>query len=197
MNESTSNHLNECDFDDSSETHQLDENRCVVDEKFVPKVGMIFKTLEEARKFYKHYSKLVDFSTKIRNTTRDGDKIKNQLIRGEVKIQDIFNFEDKPFSWVKLSGSSIQSSSTLYNTPYMNYPREDCTKFRVQGLGFKYYTIILCSVHHEYYVRFTMSTVFGLFCTIQNYSSSPSTASSLEIRRKRQKNTAATTKERR
>ncbi|KAL4275732.1 hypothetical protein AHAS_Ahas20G0136600 [Arachis hypogaea] len=27
------------------------------------------------------------------------------------------------------SGSSIQSSSTLYNTPYMNYPREDCTSF--------------------------------------------------------------------
>ncbi|RYR28703.1 hypothetical protein Ahy_B01g052860 [Arachis hypogaea] len=41
---------------------------------------MIFKTLEEARKFYKHYSKLAGFSTKIRNTTRDGDKIKNQLI---------------------------------------------------------------------------------------------------------------------
>ncbi|RYR40102.1 hypothetical protein Ahy_A09g045780 [Arachis hypogaea] len=26
------------------------------------------------------------------------------------------------------SGSSIQSSSSLYNAPYMNYPREDCTK---------------------------------------------------------------------
>ncbi|RYR34264.1 hypothetical protein Ahy_A10g049025 [Arachis hypogaea] len=65
---------------------------------------MIFKTLEEAGKFYKHYSKLVGFFTKIRNTNRDGDKIKNQLIRGEVKIKDISNFEDKPFSWVKLSG---------------------------------------------------------------------------------------------
>ncbi|RYQ89919.1 hypothetical protein Ahy_B09g096317 isoform F [Arachis hypogaea] len=41
---------------------------------------MIFKTLEGARKFYKYYSKLVGFSTKISNTTRDGDKIKNQLI---------------------------------------------------------------------------------------------------------------------
>ncbi|KAL4294042.1 hypothetical protein AHAS_Ahas18G0188500 [Arachis hypogaea] len=56
------------------------QTSCVVDEKFVPKVGMIFKTLEEAGKFYKHYSKLAGFSTKIRNTTRDGDKIKNQLI---------------------------------------------------------------------------------------------------------------------
>ncbi|RYR16477.1 hypothetical protein Ahy_B04g073506 [Arachis hypogaea] len=80
MNESTSNHLNNCNLDDSSETHQFNETSCVVDEKFVPKVGMIFKTLEEAAKFYKHYSKLAGFSTKIRNMTRDGDKIKNQLI---------------------------------------------------------------------------------------------------------------------
>ncbi|KAL4316587.1 hypothetical protein AHAS_Ahas15G0300000 [Arachis hypogaea] len=56
------------------------QTSCVVDEKFVPKVGMIFKTLEKAGKFYKHYFKLADFSTKIRNTNRDRDKIKNQLI---------------------------------------------------------------------------------------------------------------------
>ncbi|RYR35633.1 hypothetical protein Ahy_A10g050769 [Arachis hypogaea] len=86
MNESTSNQLNDCDLDDSSETHQFDEtsvhhaDQLFVDEKCVPKVGMIFKTLEEVRKFYKHYFKLAGFSTKIRNTTRDGDKIKNQLI---------------------------------------------------------------------------------------------------------------------
>ncbi|KAL4293290.1 hypothetical protein AHAS_Ahas18G0113300 [Arachis hypogaea] len=41
---------------------------------------MTFKTLEEAEKFYKDYSKFSDFSTKIRNTTRKGDEIKNQLI---------------------------------------------------------------------------------------------------------------------
>ncbi|RYR62133.1 hypothetical protein Ahy_A04g019498 [Arachis hypogaea] len=41
---------------------------------------MIFKTLEEAGKFYKNYSKLARFSTKIRNTTRKGDEVKNQLI---------------------------------------------------------------------------------------------------------------------
>ncbi|RYR33050.1 hypothetical protein Ahy_A10g047598 [Arachis hypogaea] len=80
MNESTSNQLNGCDLDDSSEMHQFDETSCVMDEKFVPKVGMIFKTLEEARKFYKYYSKLDGFFTKIRNTTRDRNKIKNQLI---------------------------------------------------------------------------------------------------------------------
>ncbi|KAL4394710.1 hypothetical protein AHAS_Ahas02G0179200 [Arachis hypogaea] len=66
MNELTSNQLNDCNLDDSFKTHQFDETSCVVDEKFVPKAGMIFKTLEEAGKFY--------------NTTRDGDKIKNQLI---------------------------------------------------------------------------------------------------------------------
>ncbi|RYR31794.1 hypothetical protein Ahy_B01g056706 [Arachis hypogaea] len=41
---------------------------------------MTFKTLEEARKFYKDYSKLAGFSTKIRNTTRKEDEIKNKLI---------------------------------------------------------------------------------------------------------------------
>ncbi|RYQ83114.1 hypothetical protein Ahy_B10g101732 [Arachis hypogaea] len=105
MNDSTSNQLNDNNLIYSSETNDADEiifrslstrslstielfyyeyvfssTRCVVDEKFVPKVGMIFKTLKEAGKFYKLYSKLADFSTKIRNTTRDGDKIKNQLI---------------------------------------------------------------------------------------------------------------------
>ncbi|RYR39032.1 hypothetical protein Ahy_A09g044426 [Arachis hypogaea] len=55
-------------------------NQCVVDEQFVPKFGMTFKTLEEAGEFYKYYSKLACFSTKIRNTTRKGDEIKNQLI---------------------------------------------------------------------------------------------------------------------
>ncbi|RYR34011.1 hypothetical protein Ahy_A10g048724 [Arachis hypogaea] len=80
MNDSTSNQLNENNLDYSSETNHADETRCVVDEKFVPKVGMIFKTLEEAGKFYKHYSKLAGFSTKIRNTTQKGDKVKNQLI---------------------------------------------------------------------------------------------------------------------
>ncbi|RYQ92181.1 hypothetical protein Ahy_B09g098352 [Arachis hypogaea] len=80
MNESTSNQLDECDLDNSSETYQFDETSCFVDENFVSKVGMIFKTLEEAGKFYKHYYKLASFSTKIRNTIRDRDKIKNQLI---------------------------------------------------------------------------------------------------------------------
>ncbi|XP_016206076.1 protein FAR1-RELATED SEQUENCE 5-like [Arachis ipaensis] len=74
-----SNRLAKHDFMNPQE--RLGSNtRCAVDEQFVPKVGMIFKRLEEAGKFYKYYSKLASFSTKIRNTTRDGDKIKNQLI---------------------------------------------------------------------------------------------------------------------
>ncbi|KAL4337483.1 hypothetical protein AHAS_Ahas12G0114700 [Arachis hypogaea] len=51
-----------------------------MDKQFVLKFGMTFKTLEEAGKFYKDYSKLANFSTKIRNTTRKEDEIKNQLI---------------------------------------------------------------------------------------------------------------------
>ncbi|RYQ96023.1 hypothetical protein Ahy_B08g091475 [Arachis hypogaea] len=80
MNASSSNQLNQSDLDYSSESNQVDESRCVVDEQFVPKVTMTFKTLEEAGKFYNDYSKLVGFSTKIRNTTWKGDEIKNQLI---------------------------------------------------------------------------------------------------------------------
>ncbi|RYR62010.1 hypothetical protein Ahy_A04g019309 [Arachis hypogaea] len=80
MNDSTSNQLNENNLVYSSETNHADKTSCVVDEKFVPKVEMIFTILEEAGKFYKHYSKLAGFSTKIRNTTRKGDEVKNQLI---------------------------------------------------------------------------------------------------------------------
>ncbi|RYR56583.1 hypothetical protein Ahy_A05g022273 [Arachis hypogaea] len=80
MNDSTSNQLNESILDYSSKTNQEDKTRCVVDERFVAKVGMIFKTLQEGRKFYKNYFKLSSFSTKIRNTIQKGDEIKNQLI---------------------------------------------------------------------------------------------------------------------
>ncbi|RYR09146.1 hypothetical protein Ahy_B05g077248 isoform A [Arachis hypogaea] len=34
------------------------------------------------------------------------------------------------------SASSIQSSSTLYNAPDMNYPREDCTRLERAAEGF-------------------------------------------------------------
>ncbi|RYR43825.1 hypothetical protein Ahy_A08g040222 [Arachis hypogaea] len=68
MNDSSSNQLNENHLNYCSETNHVDE------------VGMILKTLEETGKFYKHYFKLASFSTKIRNTTRDRNKIKNQLI---------------------------------------------------------------------------------------------------------------------
>ncbi|RYR37835.1 hypothetical protein Ahy_A09g042741 [Arachis hypogaea] len=47
---------------------------------FVPKIGMTFNTLEETENFYKDYSKLVGFSTKIHNTNKKKNEIKNQLI---------------------------------------------------------------------------------------------------------------------
>ncbi|RYQ91963.1 hypothetical protein Ahy_B09g098036 [Arachis hypogaea] len=37
---------------------------CVVDDQFVPKVGMTFTTLEDAGKFYKDYAKATGFSTR-------------------------------------------------------------------------------------------------------------------------------------
>ncbi|RYR62231.1 hypothetical protein Ahy_A04g019656 [Arachis hypogaea] len=48
--------------------------------KFVPKVGMTFTTLEDAEKFYRNYTKVADFSTRVRSTNRKENEIKNQLI---------------------------------------------------------------------------------------------------------------------
>ncbi|RYQ97678.1 hypothetical protein Ahy_B08g093757 [Arachis hypogaea] len=38
---------------------------CVVDDQFIPKVGMTFNTLEDATKFYKDYAKAAGFSTRV------------------------------------------------------------------------------------------------------------------------------------
>ncbi|RYR39002.1 hypothetical protein Ahy_A09g044387 [Arachis hypogaea] len=53
---------------------------CAVDDKFVSKVRMTFNTLEDATKFYKDYSKVADFSTRVQCTNKKGNEIKNQLI---------------------------------------------------------------------------------------------------------------------
>ncbi|RYR20315.1 hypothetical protein Ahy_B03g065428 [Arachis hypogaea] len=53
---------------------------CDVDEQFVPKVRMTFNMLEDAAKFYKDNSKAVGFSTRVRNTNKKENKIKNQFI---------------------------------------------------------------------------------------------------------------------
>ncbi|RYR31842.1 hypothetical protein Ahy_B01g056767 [Arachis hypogaea] len=53
---------------------------CVVNDQFVPKVGMTFTTLEDVRKFYKDYAKAADFSTRVWSTNKKGNEIKNQLI---------------------------------------------------------------------------------------------------------------------
>ncbi|RYR07748.1 hypothetical protein Ahy_B05g075171 [Arachis hypogaea] len=41
---------------------------------------MTFKTLEDAAKFYKNYSKAAGFSTRVRSTNKKENEIKNQLI---------------------------------------------------------------------------------------------------------------------
>ncbi|MED6215215.1 hypothetical protein PIB30_111236, partial [Stylosanthes scabra] len=43
---------------------------CDVEEDYIPKAGMTFKTLAEVGLFYKEYAKRAGFSTKIRNTNR-------------------------------------------------------------------------------------------------------------------------------
>ena len=52
----------------------------VVDDELVPKVGMTFRTLEDAGKFYRNYAKAAGFSTRVRCTNRKENEIKNQLI---------------------------------------------------------------------------------------------------------------------
>ncbi|MED6178490.1 hypothetical protein PIB30_108114 [Stylosanthes scabra] len=49
---------------------QTHEFTCDVEEEYIPKAGMTFKTLGEVGLFYKEYAKRAGFSTKIRNTNR-------------------------------------------------------------------------------------------------------------------------------
>ncbi|MED6145837.1 hypothetical protein PIB30_028823 [Stylosanthes scabra] len=55
---------------------------CDVDEDYIPNVGMVFETLEEAGLFYKEYAKRAGFATKKRNTNRSkrSKEAINQLI---------------------------------------------------------------------------------------------------------------------
>ncbi|QHO14272.1 Transposon protein [Arachis hypogaea] len=72
--------LNQGEVDYEFESNKVSEPLFVVDDQFVPKVGMTFTTLEDAGKFYRNYAKAADFSTRVRSTNRKGNKIKNQLI---------------------------------------------------------------------------------------------------------------------
>ncbi|RYR65654.1 hypothetical protein Ahy_A03g011580 [Arachis hypogaea] len=52
----------------------------VIDDQFVPNVGMTFTTLKDAENFYRNYAKATGFSTRVRSTNRKENEIKNQLI---------------------------------------------------------------------------------------------------------------------
>ncbi|QHO37637.1 uncharacterized protein DS421_4g113210 [Arachis hypogaea] len=74
-------------MDDSTSNCQLNQGKVnfeseslsVVDEQLVPKVGMTFKNLEDAAKFYKDYTKAADyfegyaasFTPLLSNSSRD------------------------------------------------------------------------------------------------------------------------------
>ncbi|RYR19023.1 hypothetical protein Ahy_B03g063692 [Arachis hypogaea] len=89
MDDSTSDcQLNQGEVDFEFESNKVPEflTWCilqplsVVDDKFVPKVGMTFTTLEDAENFYRNYAKAAGFSTRVRSTNRKENEIKNQLI---------------------------------------------------------------------------------------------------------------------
>ncbi|RYR35217.1 hypothetical protein Ahy_A10g050356 [Arachis hypogaea] len=72
--------LNPGEVDYEFESNEVPEPLSVVDDQFIPKVGMTFTTLEDAGKFYRNYAKVAGFSTRVRSTNRKGNEIKNQLI---------------------------------------------------------------------------------------------------------------------
>ncbi|RYR55154.1 hypothetical protein Ahy_A06g030400 [Arachis hypogaea] len=81
MDDSTSDsQLNQSAVDFKTESNEVPDIFCAVDDQFIPKVGMTFKTLDDAAKFYKDYLKVADFSTRVRCTNKKENEIKNQLI---------------------------------------------------------------------------------------------------------------------
>ncbi|RYR49103.1 hypothetical protein Ahy_A07g035399 isoform A [Arachis hypogaea] len=61
MDDSTSDcQLNPGEVDYEFESNEISEPLSVVDDQFVPKVGMTFTTLEDAEKFYRNYAKAAD-----------------------------------------------------------------------------------------------------------------------------------------
>ncbi|RYR68169.1 hypothetical protein Ahy_A03g014647 [Arachis hypogaea] len=81
MDHSTSDcQLNPGEVDYEFESNEVPEPLSVVDDQFIPKVGMTFTTLEDAGKFYRNYAKVAGFSTRVWSTNKKGNEIKNQLI---------------------------------------------------------------------------------------------------------------------
>ncbi|RYR41290.1 hypothetical protein Ahy_A08g037703 [Arachis hypogaea] len=81
MDDSTLDYqINQRKVDFEFESNEVPEPLSVVDEQLGPKVGMNFKTLEDAAKFYKDYAKAASFFTRVRSTNKKENEIKNQLI---------------------------------------------------------------------------------------------------------------------
>ncbi|MED6208716.1 hypothetical protein PIB30_047881 [Stylosanthes scabra] len=78
MKASTSDQSVDLESDLSCESKNTGQFLCDVDDKYVPKVGMLFESLEAARIFYRNYAKRVGFSTKIRNTNKS--KKSNEIL---------------------------------------------------------------------------------------------------------------------
>ncbi|KAL4349840.1 hypothetical protein AHAS_Ahas10G0082200 [Arachis hypogaea] len=66
------------------------------------KIEMIFNTLKKAKKIYKDYSKFVSFLSKIKNSNRKENNIKNRFIA---------YLKDKSLSWIKISCKNLHANS--------------------------------------------------------------------------------------
>ncbi|XP_057739904.1 protein FAR-RED ELONGATED HYPOCOTYL 3-like [Arachis stenosperma] len=60
---------------------------------------------------------------------QERSKGKSLLTHKEATLSNVNDLQSPPRVKTRDSGSSIQSSSTLYNAPDINYVREDCTSF--------------------------------------------------------------------
>ncbi|QHN76983.1 Protein FAR-RED ELONGATED HYPOCOTYL [Arachis hypogaea] len=84
MDDSTSDcQLNQGEVDFEFESNEVPEPLCVVDDQFVPKVGMTFTTLEDAGTFYRDYTKAAaemlkqhrELSMSIRRTIENNEDV--------------------------------------------------------------------------------------------------------------------------
>ncbi|XP_016196056.1 protein FAR1-RELATED SEQUENCE 1-like [Arachis ipaensis] len=74
MDDSISNcQLNQSEVNFETESNEVLETFCGVDDQFVPKVWMTFNTLEDAAKFYKDYSNVAGFFTRREQRERESD----------------------------------------------------------------------------------------------------------------------------
>ncbi|RYR77653.1 hypothetical protein Ahy_A01g002203 [Arachis hypogaea] len=139
MDYSTSDcQLNQGEMDYEFESNEVPEPLFVVDDQFVPKVGMTFTTFKDAGKFYRNYAKAARFSIRVRSTNRKGNEIKNQLITysREEKWKSKISPTEKTNPTAGLNCPGFKGLYANNNSPlvYLAQHEEDSKQIkRVQG----------------------------------------------------------------